>query len=469
MPDQSQIINSTMEDLQNYQSFVVGNTVPGMRAELDHITRRLVILNRRLIELMNNEAIIKARIINNTALLQVQDNFKADSPKDPKQSMKNTPATPQPDQNLSFDKYKIANITIGIKALDAELNKVNFEIQGIQQKIKFYENEQTTIQNQLTAATQNQPSNFIDKTHGRVISPQSSDLEQDRIAKSRIGNVMLLYQLCKTYQNYTLDPNTGKSKYPDEPKLARNLMNMQQTFVAVAKGFPDGEFTEGPTILDLEFPGSINNEAVLLIKLGPERATAKSHKLNVDINRYISDLTALSQDTFSSDGIQKKPNAQLPENDSMRSQTENYPASVLRLGKNYVWSFELPSIASAVTKVWKRENGQLFQDLPTCPNVILSPTSSDDKLLAYRKQQSADQAAAATNYKETKEAQAAADAKSNLNLVNQLPGNEPAWVTKYVAVFGNSTNGNVVVNENDENVSVYVFRAWSVVQDSNSR
>lgn len=325
MGNQSQVFNSTLTDLQNYQSYVVGNTVPGMRAELDHINRRLVILNRRLMDLTNNEAIIKARIINNTALLQVQDNFVADSPLDPLQSFKNNPATPQPDQNLSFDKYKLANITIGIKALDAELNKINFEIQGVQQKIKFYQNEQKIIQDQLAAATQNQPSSFIDKTHGRVISPQSADLEQDRIAKSRIGNILLLYQLCKTYQNFTINPDTGKSQYPDGTKEATTLLNIQQVFVAVAKGFPNGEFLQDPTILDLDNPGAQNNEAILLLKLGPERATAMNSKLNANINKYISDLTALSQDTFSSDGIQKIPNAQLPDDNSMRTRQKTIP------------------------------------------------------------------------------------------------------------------------------------------------
>lgn len=132
-------------------------------------------------------------------------------------------------------------------------------------------------------------------------------------------------------------------------------------------------------------------------------------------------------------------------------------------------SFELPSITSAITKVWKRDNSNLFQDLPQCPNVVPpTPTSSDSKLLAYRKQQSADQAAAASNYKKVKDAQAAENAKANLNLANQLPDDAPAWAQKYVTVYGNSTNGNVVVNEKDNNVSIYVFRAWSVVQNGDS-
>jgi hypothetical protein len=446
----NQIINTTAEDLQNYQSYAVGNTVSGMRAELDIINRRLVTLYDRLLHLTDNEKIVKARIINNIDMIYINANLTADSPVEAIQSLVNTVIGPNPDQNLGFDKSQLANKIIGIKALDAELGKIDFEVKAVQQKIKFYENERDSIQAQLQAATQNKPNNFIDKTFGRFLPLTPEDLEKDRIAKARVANLLLLYRLCLRYRNYSTNPTTGSPGFPDDPKLARNLIIIQQTFAAVAKGFPNGEFLTGSTALDLDNPGAGGNAQILLRKIGADRATATNDKLGSDVKKYVDDLTALSQDTFASEGIQKKPSPLLPSENSMRAQTVSYPASVLNLNGLYAFSFECASILDAVRNVFKRDNGYLFQDLPTCPNVVpLTPVATDNNLLQQRINQSAIQAKAIADYQKQKADAEAAQAKVNFAAVFKLPEDAPEWVIRYADAYGDADKGDIVVNETD--------------------
>jgi len=438
--DEGLIKSTTTADIKRFEELVVGNSVRNLRIVTKRINRRLVMWNRRLIELRSNESIIKARINNNVDLIKTLENRAGSGMKvKPQQSYDTEHIAPDTNHAVHYDIHNITKLKEGVKGNDRELNRINTEIKVILAQIRKYEEEQKKIETSLTDAEEREDSkeNLIDKTIGRVLPPTAEDLKQDEISRAEIANVMLLYQLCFYYYELSYDPEKKERKYGDEQKLPQNLLMIRQIFWSHAQVYP--EFIEEDSIDKLNFndPGDLFNQYILKRATEALRYTAKNSKTSQDVDRYMKDLKNITNDASLSRGIERKPDPSLPASDSMSAQTSSYPASMIRLGDFYLGSFELPTFSKCLNKWWKRENEQLYFNLPVCPRKTTEfATSTDGKMTeAEAKQEALAEQGASLFKAKLEEAKAALKDQEDIK-IGDLPDDAPEWVKDYTRIYG---------------------------------
>ena len=283
-----------------------------------------------------------------------------------------------------------------------------------------------------------------------MATPQSSDLVKDRIAKSRVENIMLLLDLHIAYKNYTSNPDTlftsqPSRGYPDEDKLPRNLQVLHDVFAAHAQGFPNNEFfpaNDDSQTLNLVDPGDDLNGIILREKLANERSAAANLAISPKIQNYVTGLTSLTLDPTTSKGIARKPIVGLPTSQSMNQATKTYSLAVSNISF-YEGSFTIPSYYDSIRKWFKRDQSRNFKDLPMC-SALPDLTDTDETEISNLSTNAFNEAEGRGAYqkiiKVTVKAQAAATKVSVSDLPEGAPAphgsGAPDWVVNYVKKFG---------------------------------
>jgi hypothetical protein len=413
-----------------------------------------MILESRVVELSSNENIIKARIYANADQADLDLKYKAgiNTQVNPVQSFAYDAVVANPDHSVNSNKFNIYSQTPGVRALDAEINRINKDLSATMKTLDTYRKELIIIQDALIVTQQKQSQNIFNKI-GKAIAPGPEDLIKDQIVKSRIANVLLLQGLATTYNNFSTDPETQQRAYPDEVKLPETLLKIRQTFWATANQFHDPFVQSSPPVisssinfidpkspdkLNFDDPGDPSNIDTIAKKLKLLRPVAYNDKLTSDVDQFIKDNAVVTNDSFVSRGIDRRSGSVLLTSNSLRSQTESYPAVALSLGKNYIGSFEIPSINAAIKKWWKKKNAT-FSSLPLCPNIPTpSPTDTEAKQTAAEVAQEDYFNKGAVSYRTAlKKAVTQAQAINSIR-VSDLPPNAPHWVANYVSRYGDS-------------------------------
>jgi hypothetical protein len=460
MAENSSVLQTTQDDLNRLSSLLVGNSVTNLRIGFNKIQRRILDYQDRLTKLMANEAIVKFRNYNNITQAQIESQYVAGrgTTATPQQSFAYSTVTTNPDQNIAAERFKQLSQANGTLQIEVEHSKINAEIMMVQAQIRAYQAELEVFQNLLNTAQQNQPTNFINQTFGRVISPTSDDLVKDQIAKTRISNLTTLLQLSQSYADLTTDPNTGNRAYPDEAKLPKNLITYRQIFWGLVQQF--SEFVSGENKLDTGDPGNDANLAILQDQLSISRGVGQNVKTTADVNSSIKNTQMIANSTALSEGVSRKPDPILSTSNSMREQTDSYPVTAVHLGPLYIGSFEIPTLNSCVSKWFKIKSAQHF-DLPTCPNVPLpSPTSTDQKDSSAEIVAKATQQAGLQTYQSA--LALAQQFQSKANSVSSLPPDAPTWVIYYNRLYGDLSNKvERIAYGTDNSPTYYAVRSFS--------
>lgn len=452
MAAQSQILQTTKDDIMRLESLIIGNSVRSLNVVKKKIERRIIMFERRLTELYHNEPIVKARIYNNADMVYIQQNYPSgkDTKVSPIQSFEYQSIAKDPHHAISYDKHNLTSVEDGIKEFDSELNRINSEIMLAQIQLSAYEKKKENIDKRLQDAEERRKKvkNLEDKSTGRVQSPISRDLKQDEISRAEIANIILLYRLSLYYFEMSYNSDMNERKFSDEVKLPQNLLMIRQIFWAHAQIFSD--FINEDSIIKLNFndPGDLGNIAILKDALKAQRDTAKNSKTSLEIDRYMRDLRNITNDTSLSIGIERKPDPTLPASDSLRQKTISYPAAVVRLGNFYRGSFELPTFTDCITKHFKSKNEQLYYNLPICPNKTKQyETSTDIKIDFADAAQQALIAEGQQLYKEKLDIAKKQLKEQEDTRIGDLPVEAPDWVQNYVHLYGGSSRGFISFKE----------------------
>lgn len=452
MPEGSQILQTTKDDIARLESLIVGNSVRSLRVAKSRVERRIIMFERRLIQLYSNENIIKARIYNNADMVFIQKNYPSgkNTKVSPVQSFDIQNIAKDPHHAVSYDKYNLTAAERGIKELDAELNRINSEIMTVQAQLNAYKKEKEDIEKRLKDASEKKTKieNLKDKTIGRVLSPTPEDLKQDEISRAEIAGVLLLYRLSIYYYEMSYVPETKERKYSDETKLPQNLLMIRQIFWAHAQSFPEFINEDSENKLNFNDPGDLNNQTILRQNLNSQRYTAENSKTSLEVDRYMRDLRNITNDTSISIGIERKPDPTLPASESLREQTISYPAAAIRLGDFYIGSFELPTFTDSIKKWWKSRNEEMYYNLPICPNKTTQYNTSTDikKDSADEIQELLIQEGQLQYEVKLLEAREALDSQEQIK-IGDLPDDAPDWVKTFVKLYGDGSRGFISFKE----------------------
>ncbi len=481
MPANNQILRTTDGDIERLNQLVVSTTVRNLRVLKERVERRIVIFERRLVDLYSNEKLVKARILNNAVASEIDSKYAAGLNTQVKaiQSFKNQLFAPDPHRSYAYNKHKIYATIPGITELDAELNRVNNEIQMVMAQVSHFKKTLANIDKRLDDGDEKEKTNLLDKTFGRVLPPTRADLEKDKIARARINNIFLLQKLAVQYFQLTLDPYTNTTKYPDEAKLPRDLQVMRQVFYAHAqsKGLMVTNAESGETqplseVLNFEDPGDTGNIQILDRMLAAERVAGRNTRTTTQIDQFVKDTLALANDPYISAGIERKTESGLAADNSVRAQTESYPAAAMALGDHYIGSFELPDITKGLRKWWKGKNEKLYKGLPTCPNVDKSEfeTSTDAKESAKEVQDELTKAQGELAYRDAIGKAQAFIEEELAKKLGGLPSDAPEWVTVYVTAYEDGYRGSFTyegtqhvgtrATDTDEDISAEIARRY---------
>lgn len=456
MPENNQVLFTNLEDIERMKTLVTGSQTRNLRAILTKINRRILIFERRLVELYNNESIVKARIYNNVDLIEIESKYPAgkNTKVEPQQSFQYQAITIDPHHSVSYDKNRLYALGEGVKEFDSELAKINNDIQTIQSIINGYKKSRDAINERLEKAAKEkeEKKNLVNKTLEKVLPPTPEDMKADEIARSRSANMLLLYRVSLSYESMSINPETGARGFTDEKIVPNNLATLRQVFWAHAQQF--SEFLEGEDKLDFNDPGSIKNQLILSEAVGNERYTAKNTKTSLDVDSYIKDLENVANNTTISKGIERKPDPELPVSDSLRLQTVSYPAVAMRLGDAYIGSFELPTFTESLKKWWKNKNSQLYYNLPVCPNKPTDlDTSTDTKQESQEDQQAIIAAEGAKIYEDALKAAQAYQEEQQTAKIGDLPDAAPDWVRDFARMYGEGTRGIISYMERQSTVT----------------
>jgi len=476
MAEGNSILSTNTGDVERVNQLVTSNSVASIRTALAKTQRRILVLEGRIIDLANNEAIIKARIYSNVDQAFINSKYAAGINQQVQsvQSYGRNSISPDPESSFNSNKFKTYATTTGVVELDAELNRINNELNDARSTLRKYQRDQKNLDVALVTAQQKKSQNIFNKI-GQVVAPSPEDIAKDQIAKSRVANLLLLQQLCSTYRNFATNPTTQQPGFPDEIKLPETLLNIRLKFWAAANQFHDTvQLGEGITTainfidptsqdkLNFDNPGLEVNQKILDRKVDMFRLAGINTKVTADVSQFIKDNAVIMNDSLISVGIERKSDPTAPDSNSMLSTTKSYPAVAIALGNNYIGSFEIPTINDSIKKWWKKKNAT-FSTLPICPKVTKpSPTPTDKKAQEQALLQIAVSQQGADLFNKALEAAAAQQQVINATRLSDLPLTAPDWVKTYTSLHGNAFIGDITYPDtNNFNKHYVVTRAVS--------
>ena len=371
----------------------------------------------------------------------------------PLSSYRPSDVAPTPNQGIATTKFKAYSSIYGIIQLDSAVNDINNQIMTLQAQIRKDKNAYSELQNAVNTATQNQATSFKNTSLGRAILPAPSDLQKDKLIKSRTYDVILLQQLSFLFLNYsssttldTLASNMPSPRgFPDEVKLPQTMINVRTKFWSVGQRFQDNtgaptdmNFVQGPDMLDFNDPGNTQNQIVLNKWVNVLRDVGENTKITEVVQEFINDTVAIASNSAVSEGVERTPDPALPANNSLNLQTKSYPATALFFGRNYLGSFDpgISTVTAMVKKWWKKQQEQ-YIPLPRCPDIKITPSTPTElkEVNAEALNQSLISAGQQTFLSALQKAKAL---QKKENSVASLPAGAPDWVVQFNTLYGNT-------------------------------
>jgi len=477
MGEVSQVILTTTDDINRLEALIVGNNARSMRIVLNRVKRRIVIYESRLVELYQNESILKARVYNNVAELKILTEYIAgrNTKDNPTQSFanENNETVSNPQQNIAYDKFKIMSLEEVIRKLDSEINRINSEIQKLQADKNRYQYKYEDLERRLNKAAEDKEKA---SKLGQAIAPTREDLYADQIAQARTAQYLLLKGISDNFINLSTPLNdsvppagityseylkslTGSKGYPDgDRRIVHKLQVYQQLFWSHGhtKGLTgvdsSGDIVPLSTLLNFDNPGDTKNTEVLTAAVSGNRAASQNSKISLEVKRYIDDVNSVVGDPLISDGVEIRPDVTIPVSESMRAKTASYPTSALRIGDYYLGSFELPTLSDSIRKNWKKRNARLYFNLPVCPQAKPSGTSTDTKEEAALVTELALKSEASDLYLKNIEEKTSFILEAEQKQLGDLPADAPEWVKIYVIRYGTASIGKINFEGNEVTV-----------------
>lgn len=455
MSGENQVLQTTKDDLNRIKEAIYGNSVRNMRRALGKVQRRIIIFERRLIELRSNESIIKSRIYNNADALFIDANYSSGKTQatEPIQSYIKVDGVSDPHQNYSYSKFNLHTTGIGVREMDAALNRVDKEIKAIQADLRRYEKLQKILKEVIEIA-EAQKKKSLKNTLGRILPPTPEDLEKDKIARARTANILVLYKIALNYKELSyvsvgvtsaIPTFVEKRLYPDEAKLPRQLKILRQIFWSHANA-PGLQFDRKDE-LTFDDPANTENLNILEAATSEGRATSRNSKISLEIDAYVKQVSTIANDPLVSEGIERKPDATLSSADSLSEKTKSYPGAVLRIGDFYLGSFEIPTFTECIKKWWKKKNADLYYGLPQCPNVTEPySTTGDKKTEEYEVAKSEEVLAGTFLYREALDKAKTIIQEEKVKNIGDVPADAPDWVRTYAETYGSSSRGSLDYN-----------------------
>jgi hypothetical protein len=152
MSDKMNYLLTTVQDLADYQNYIVGSSAEALRVSQNRVNKDLITLNRLLVTYTSEAHLLLAKALNNLPLSSIEAHYIPDVLESNSASahVSNTP--PLPHQNVGFNKSQISQRLDGISDRDAELNRVNYNKQMCLSKIRKLTRLKAAIDNALAFA-----------------------------------------------------------------------------------------------------------------------------------------------------------------------------------------------------------------------------------------------------------------------------------------------------------------------------
>ena len=450
MAESGQILQTTTADLNRVAQLVAGNTVSNMRLEQTRLNLRILKNQKRLNELRAHENLVKARIYNNIEQAQIQVAGQ-NTQVAPLSSYRPSDIAPTPNQGIATAKFRAYSSIYGVSQLDSAINDINNQIMTLQAQIRKDKNSYTELQEAINTATQNQPTSFKNTSIGRAILPAPSDLQKDKLTKSRTYDVILLQQLSLLFLNYsssttldTLTANTPSPRgFPDEAKLPKTMIIFRAKFWSVGQRFQDNtgaptdmNFVQGPDMLNFDDPGSTQNQVVLNKWVDILRDVGENTKITESVQDFISRTIAIASDSAVSKGTERTPDPTLSASNSLNQQTQSYPATAMFFGGLYLGSFDpgISTVTEMVKKWWGKQQEQ-YIPLPRCPDIKITPSTPTElkEVNAEALDQSLISAGQQSFYSAFQKVKAL---QVKENSATPLPAGAPDWAVQFNNLYG---------------------------------
>ena len=444
MAESGQIFQTTTDDLNRVAQLIAGNSVSNMRLEQTRLNVSILKNQKRLSDLRKHENILKAQIYNNVEQSEIQASLAAGigTQVDPLQSYRFGPIAPTPNQEIATAKFKAYSSMYGVAQKDSSINELNNQIMTLQSQIRDDKNAFVQLQEAINAATQSQSNNYQETSVGKALLPSTTDMQKDKLVKSRLFSLFVLQQLSSLYLNYSTNIAVPQRGFPDEAKLPQTMLDMRAKFWSIGQRFQDKtgaatdiNFVQGTDALNFDDPGSSSNQVILNKWVSILRNVGVNNKVTPDVSDFINDNVSIINNSAVSEGIERRPDPTLPASNSMNVQTQSYPATALGMGI-YIGSFSISNTTDMVKK-WYRKRQEQYIPLPRCPNVTITPATKTE--LEEKNAQQLNQSvidAGQQAFVSALEKAKALQAKENA--VTPLPAGAPDWVVQFNNLYGSS-------------------------------
>jgi len=151
MSDKMNNMLTTVQDMADYQNYVIGSSAEALRVGQNRVNKDLVTLNRLLVTYTSEAHLLLAKALNNFSLSSIEANYVPDVLESNSASDHVTAVPPLPHQNVGFNKSQISQRLEGLCDRDAELNRVNHNKQMCLSKIRRLTRLKNSIDNSLAS------------------------------------------------------------------------------------------------------------------------------------------------------------------------------------------------------------------------------------------------------------------------------------------------------------------------------
>ena len=136
MSDKMNNMTTTVQDVADYQNYVVGTSAEALRIGQNRINKDLVTLNRLLVTYTSEAHLLMAKALNNFSLSDIEAKYAPDVLESNSASDHVSAVPPLPHQNVGFNKSQISQRVYGLCDRDAEFSKAIYNKQMCLSKIR---------------------------------------------------------------------------------------------------------------------------------------------------------------------------------------------------------------------------------------------------------------------------------------------------------------------------------------------
>jgi len=427
-----QVKSTNTEALQDFKKLAHGNVLGYLRKKRS-LEIEIASLNRRITELRLTDSQLKRRVYNNLTMAAVDERYKADD------SMTIKPVQvldyidigyPGPHHTIAYDKNKLSET---VREILVEISKLESEIKSLNATVRSKQARLDNINNILEA---NKKSKNPDK-------PVEKDLEKDRIAKTKEYYINLLYNMSFYYAQSTRN-NAGNRAFPEDVKMVKALLNIQQQFRCFTQGMAviDKDFaTGGKKELDVVDPGAANNIYILGLEEENLRTVSRNDKVFDQVLKYSDKLTATLNNTLNSRGTDRKAPLKVATDNKFKKKNEDWGKGLSNFIQSWSEAYNT-DITAGARKMWQKKTSRLYVGLPPCPDALPDLNKNDEVKAFVEAEDAKNKAEGAKEYANLM----AKSAPANLKLLQSIEKDRIDLINSIklqLSNLSNSSNGDI--------------------------